>query len=57
MYFLCSIIVFLPVSDHFFVRLFQLYTGPNRPLRQVDKWNAWFFEDLNALVSIVAVTQ
>jgi len=28
----------------------QLYVGPNRPLRQVDKWNAWFFDSLGALV-------
>ena len=43
----------LIASDFLLIRLFQLYNGPNRPLRQVDKWNAWFFEDLKALVSIV----
>ena len=36
--------------------VFQLYTGPNRPVHQVDKWNAWFFEDLSVLVSAAVVT-
>jgi len=40
----------------FFACVFQLYIGPNRPVHQVDKWNAWFFEDLSSLVSAAVVT-